>query len=100
MEKGKQTERHPERRWEKRDEKEESFKIGKKKLSWRVERAREMRRGQKEIQREEKRKYSAANKEGRWKNCTQAWRKGERRDSWIKGTEGGMEREEGQGERA
>jgi len=52
MEKGKQTERHPERRWEKRDEKEESFKIGKKKLSWRVERAREMRRGQKEIRRD------------------------------------------------
>ena len=93
MEKGKQTDRHPERRWEKRDEKGESFKTGKKRLNWRMERARETRRGQKEIRREEKRKDSPANKGGRWKNCTQAWRKGERRDSWIKGTE------EGHGER-
>ena len=59
-----------------------------------------MRRGQKEIRRDEKRKDSPANKGGRWKNCTQAWRKGERRDSRIKGTEGGMERDKGQGERA
>ena len=88
-----ETDRHPERQWEKRDEKGESFKTGKKRLNWRMERAREMRRGQKEIRREEKRKDSPANKGGRWKNCTQAWRKGERKDSWIKVTE------EGHGER-
>lgn len=32
-----ETDRHPERRWEKRHEKGESFKTGKKKLSWRME---------------------------------------------------------------